>query len=113
MKKAILKWLGGISEAPKDGKSYVRKNGAWVEAIIPANDNEVKQCVDKALNNVKERVAIVNQALNTKIGDAPADGKTYVRKNGNWEDLTIPEQQTINYATDEEVAEIINNAFKD
>lgn len=51
MKKAILKWLGGISEAPKDGKSYVRKNGAWVEAIIPANDNEVKQCVDKALNN--------------------------------------------------------------
>lgn len=62
---------------------------------------------------VKERVATVNQALATKVGDAPADGKTYVRKNGNWEDLTIPEQQTINYATDEEVAEIINNAFKD
>lgn len=46
----------GISEAPADGKAYVRKNKAWVqETTAPAG-----------------------------ISEAPADGKAYVRKNKTW-----------------------------
>lgn len=49
MRKAILKWLGGIPEAPKDGKAYVRQNGNWVEYIKFATDAEVKKCVEDIL----------------------------------------------------------------
>ncbi len=46
----IYRWLGLVPEAPKDGRSYVRKNGEWVEAPTFATDSEVSESLDKILN---------------------------------------------------------------
>lgn len=48
--KRIYRWLGLVPEAPKDGRSYVRKNGEWVEATTFATDSEVSESTREALN---------------------------------------------------------------
>lgn len=79
---------------------------------ITINLKQFADSVNSIANYVKGYVSKVNESLNTKVNEAPSDDKSYVRKNGNWENLTIPEQQ-IEFATDEEVAKIIEDAFKD
>ena len=45
-----------VGEAPKDGKSYVRKDAGWVEQAKPASDDEfatdaeVEEAIDAILN---------------------------------------------------------------
>ena len=53
--KRIYRWLGLVPEAPKDGRSYVRKNGTWAEqekpeqqAIDFASNQEVNDLLDEA-----------------------------------------------------------------
>lgn len=48
--KRIYRWLGLVPEAPKDGRSYVRKNGEWVEAPTFATDSETSESIKEALN---------------------------------------------------------------
>lgn len=48
--KRIYRWLGLVPEAPNDGRSYVRKNGEWVEAPTFATDSETNRSIDDALN---------------------------------------------------------------
>lgn len=50
MKKKILKWLGGIPEAPNDGNFYARKGGEWVKINVFATSDEVKKCVNDAFS---------------------------------------------------------------
>ena len=52
--------LGGIEEAPKDGKQYARKDGSWEEVLTGSSGG---------------------------ISEAPSDGKRYVRKNASWVDM--------------------------
>lgn len=47
--KRIYRWLGLVPEAPKDGRSYVRKDGEWVEVDTFATDSEVSESLDKIL----------------------------------------------------------------
>lgn len=54
MKKWLLKWLGAIPEAPKDGQTYARRNGAWVrlaQAVEFASDDEVAKRVSGVLKH--------------------------------------------------------------
>ena len=52
------------SEAPKNGKQYARKDGAWNEVVIPQTD------------------------VSNLVEEAPNDNKEYGRKKGNWVALT-------------------------
>ena len=63
-----------VEEAPKDGKTYARQDGAWVESLGGGGT----------------------------VAEAPDDGKSYVRKNQDWVDmtedgLTIPNGESLKY----------------
>lgn len=49
MKKRILAWLGGVPEAPNDGRVYARCGDKWVAIAEVATDSETKQRIDDAL----------------------------------------------------------------
>jgi hypothetical protein len=78
---------------------------------VTINLKQFASSVNSIASYIKNYINNVNESLSTKVNEAPTDDKSYVRKNGNWENLTIPEQQ-IEIATDEEVAKIIEDAFK-
>lgn len=78
---------------------------------VTINLKQFANSVNSIASYIKNYINNVNESLSTKVNEAPTDDKSYVRKNGNWENLTIPEQQ-IEIATDEEVAKIIEDAFK-
>ena len=72
----------GISEAPADGKAYVRKNKAWVQETVGLTDapKDSKAYVRKNNTWVQETVGLT---------DAPNDGKAYVRKSRAWVQETV------------------------
>lgn len=76
----------GISEAPADGKAYVRKNKAWVQETVGLTDapNDGKAYVRKSKAWATETVGLT---------DAPNDGKLYGRKNQAWAEAA--EQVTV------------------
>lgn len=68
--------------------------------------------VAKVANYIKNVVAGQDKAIAAKLSDAPSDGKAYVRKNGTWAEQEKPEQQAIDFASDQEVNDLLNEAFK-
>lgn len=51
----------------------------------------------------------VSESIKGKANAAPADGKTYVQKDGEWIEL---KSQDVEFASDDEVKEAIDNIFK-
>ena len=70
-----------LPDAPSDGKTYGRNNGAWtvVEPGITDAPSDGKQYArqDGAWTTVKEGIT-----------DSPSDGQQYARQNGNWTPVT-------------------------
>lgn len=52
----------------------------------------------------------VSEGIKGKANAAPADGKKYVQENGEW--VELPKSQDVEFATDDEVKEAIDNIFK-
>lgn len=103
---------GGLSDAPSDGQKYARKDAAWVtfspvdlqaqpetandglyylgrnktwvEAISSRIKRGVSSDVDADLTAVEATAAAAGALAATKIGDAPADGTLYARKDHGW-----------------------------
>ena len=113
--KANTTYLGGMAsedDAPSDGKTYGRKNGAWSEVVSGndavwgnitgtlANQTDLMTALDSKANGADTYTkAEVNSALADKAdaddlgtmaseNDAPSDGKTYGRNNGAWAEVT-------------------------
>lgn len=66
-----------VSEAPEDGKQYVRKDGSWSEVVFPAPG------IADAPNDAK---AYGRKGLSwtAVLEDAPNDANYYVRHGGSW-----------------------------
>lgn len=85
-----------VTEATKDGKGYVRKDGAWyaIENYNYATEefatNEAAAASLLALNSANsytdQKIIELNDVIFTSgfITDAPADGEQYARKDNNW-----------------------------
>ena len=52
----------------------------------------------------------VSDGVKGKANAAPKDGKTYVQKYGEW--VELPKSQDVEFASDDEVKEAIDNIFK-
>ncbi|MCQ2075987.1 MAG: hypothetical protein MJZ20_02990, partial [Bacteroidaceae bacterium] len=96
---------GKLSDAPSNGKTYGRKNGAWSEVISGggggtsdhtqlANRDAANQHPMSAITGLEHEFSLINNALvdisdglGTKLSDAPSNGKTYGRKNGAWAEV--------------------------
>lgn len=52
----------------------------------------------------------VSESIKGKANVAPADGKKYVQENGEW--VELPKSQDVEFASDDEVKEAIDNIFK-
>lgn len=52
----------------------------------------------------------VSESIKGKANAAPADGNKYVQENGEW--VELPKSQDVEFASDEEVKEAIDNIFK-
>ncbi len=94
-----------LPEAPMDGKSYGRNDGAWVEITgddddgggawgtvtgIISDQTDLQQALDLKTNKIDiSNVAKTGKytdlvGLPTILPEAPEDSKQYVRKNGQW-----------------------------
>lgn len=94
---------GGIEEAPKDGKQYARKDGAWATIVVEGGVGV--QSVNNIHPDSKGNVTIAIPTVPTKLSEldndegfitaddlpqesgveeAPNDGNSYVRKNKGW-----------------------------
>lgn len=78
-------------EAPKDNKTYGRRNGEWSELDTTTVDwGEIHGTLS---NQTDLQNALNAKANSADLGDmaaendAPSDGKTYGRKNGEWSDV--------------------------
>ena len=60
---------------------------------------------------VKNKVKQVTELVEKKVDAAPADGNLYGQKDKKW--VKIPDQQTTEYATPEEIKKMVEDAFKD
>lgn len=89
-----------IEDAPSDGQTYGRKDGMWTVVTggggsvtwgsITGDINSQTDLIAK-FTTINDSLTAINvdltnlwTAMSTKIGDAPSDGKEYVRKNGIW-----------------------------
>lgn len=80
---------GGIPDAPIDGKAYNRKDGTWSEAVDTASfatKSDILGMVKTVNGAGADSLGAVN--IPVGIGDAPNDGKEYVRKDLNWVEST-------------------------
>ena len=93
--KADTADLGGMAsedDAPSDGKTYGRKNGEWSE-VVSGNDAVWGNITGTLSNQTDLQNALDEKANTTDLGgmasknDAPSDGKTYGRKNGEWSEV--------------------------
>ena len=79
-----------ISDAPIDGKKYLRQDNNWVEALNSVgsyvNDETLMRAGDDMVVD-GHTVAFTNDNIpvDIVIVDTPFDSKLYGRKNGNWE----------------------------
>jgi Collagen triple helix repeat (20 copies) len=93
-----------VSDAPSDGVTYGRKDGAWIKniALVPTDDAAPANPQDGQLwfktstgdtfiwldDGTSQQWVQVNTATFTGEGvfvpEAPVDGKTYARKNAGW-----------------------------
>ena len=95
----ILKLIGsgeqGIPDAPIDGVQYARQDGTWTPVESGLDWNTIKQkLAEDGVESIKfimgnEQVILTASELKTLLNqtvlpDAPSDGKTYGRNNGNW-----------------------------
>lgn len=79
----IIDSLGSMAEvddAPSDGKTYGRKNGAWAEAAGGSGGSAEWGGITGTLSDQTDLAS----ALNGKPDEAPNDGVMYGRKNGTW-----------------------------
>ena len=79
----IIDSLGSMSEvddAPSDGKTYGRKNGAWAEAAGGSGGSAEWGGITGTLSDQTDLAS----ALNGKPDEAPNDGVMYGRKQGAW-----------------------------
>jgi hypothetical protein len=107
---------GGIADAPADGKTYVRKGGAWEEATatgaavdgiedvpglptvlagkadadaVSALAATVAGKADADELDEKADVTYVDELIGTTVQPAPSDGKFYAMQDGLW--VEVPE----------------------
>lgn len=110
----------GISDAPSDGKKYVRQDANWVEETKVDTDTFATKADASALAQKQDTLVsgtniktINGQSLLGEgnieiqggtggISDAPSDGKKYVRQNANWVEETSVDTSLL--ATKEELA---------
>lgn len=52
----------------------------------------------------------MSEQMKGKADVAPADGEPYVQKDGGW--VKLPKSQDVEFASDDEVKEAIDNIFK-
>lgn len=52
----------------------------------------------------------VSESIKGKANAAPKDGNKYVQENGEW--VELPKSQNVEFASDDEVKEAIDNIFK-
>lgn len=79
----IIDSLGSMAEvddAPSDGKTYGRKNGAWAEAAGGSGGSAEWGGITGTLSDQTDLAS----ALNGKPDEAPNDGIMYGRKQGAW-----------------------------
>lgn len=72
---------GGIPEAPNNANAYGRKGGAWV--VIPPPADTSGFALQTALDSATARIGTL-EGRAPGIGDAPNDGKSYLRRNLAW-----------------------------
>jgi hypothetical protein len=89
-----------ITDAPSDGSLYARRNSGWAAFTVPTaitvhNDLTGRSAADahpqSAVTGLEARLSSIESvntsqdaAIAAKIGDAPNDGKEYVRKSLAW-----------------------------
>lgn len=83
--KPFLVWIagddtgGGGSGGGVSKEFVLQKVGEEREARVKADDELQKQ-----INENKDSITTVSEAVKTKIEDAPKDGQFYGRQNGLW-----------------------------
>ena len=103
-----------LNDAPGDGALYGRKDGGW-EQLASLHTHANKAILDATevayTENEQARIGTLesdldtfytdlNDLQNTAVTDAPSDGNTYARKDGEWAKLTAGQydnQQLINF----------------
>jgi hypothetical protein len=74
---------GGLSDAPSDGKSYGRLNGAWTQ-VLPITGGTLTGLLTLSGPPTLSLHAATKAYADTKLSDAPVDGFFYGRANGAW-----------------------------
>lgn len=70
----------------------------------------LSQLVSAVVSIVAYIKGAVSEGIKGKANAAPADGKKYVQENGEW--VELPKSQDVEFASDDEVKEAIDNIFK-
>ena len=80
----------GIEEAPKDGKQYVRMDGAWSESENAANLLEAWERETTDGTTSLPFADWLKENVEFGISDAPHNGKQYARQDGSWSEVEVP-----------------------
>jgi hypothetical protein len=76
---------GGISDAPSDSTAYGRQNASWIH-VLPLTGGTLTGPLIQAADPVAALGSATKQYVDSHVlGDAPADGSDYGRKNNAWD----------------------------
>jgi hypothetical protein len=73
---ATVQTTAGLTDAPSDGSTYGRNNGAWAVAGGGGTWGSITGTLSAQTD--------LQSALDARLTDAPSDGSTYGRNNGAW-----------------------------
>ena len=116
--KASLGTMAAVDDAPSDGKTYGRKDGAWAEASGGGGGSTSWGSITGTLSSQTDLQNALNAKANTAdlgsladqdtvdyatevtnkptlgtmaaVNDAPSNSKEYVRKDGQWVEVSGP-----------------------